>query len=62
MSSFGLGERLDEVLELSNPRVFPASKYAAAKVHMFAAISSIYTTTPAEERTGSVASSRVSRT
>jgi hypothetical protein len=24
MSSFGLDKRLDEVLELSNPRVFPA--------------------------------------
>ena len=56
MSSFGPGARLDEVLELSSPRAFPASKHAAAKVHMFASISSIYTTTTAEQRTGSVAS------
>jgi len=56
LSSFGLGERLDEVLALSNPRVFPAHKHAAAKVHMFASISSIYTNTTAEQRTGSVAS------
>ena len=52
MSSFGLGERLDEVLELSNPRVFPPSTHAAAKVHIFTSISSIYTNTTAEQRTG----------
>jgi len=56
LSSFGLGERLDEVLELSNPHVFPPSTHAAAKVHIFTSISSIYTNTTAEQRTGSVAS------
>jgi len=26
MSSFGLNKRLDEILELSNPRVFPETR------------------------------------
>ena len=52
MPSFGLGERLDEVLALSDPCVFPANEHAAAKVHLFATISSIYTNTTAARRTG----------
>ena len=56
MSSFELGKRLDEVLALSNPRVFPASTHATAKVHIIGSLSSIYTNTTAEERTGFPAS------